>query len=336
MRIAVSASVLAFATIAAALANDSSAELATGGLLFTKTNDIEMRSEDLYVSTREIGVRYVFFNRAPFDVTTLVAFPMPQIRLRGPDDNIAVPTEDLHNILGFSTIADGKPVASEIEQKAFAGANDITAYLRQLGISLAPHLRSTLEALDRLPQSAKDELVRLGLAEVDEYDVGKGMEKHLRPSWALQTTYYWRQTFASQRETIVEHHYQPSVGQTVQTSLGSPTVVNEDWFARYKTKYCMDSDFLSAIGRARRAAKMEFGAPYSEARIEYILTTGANWSGPIGEFRLVVDKGEPSNLVSFCGEGVKKIAPTRFELRKTNFTPTDNFAVLVLRKIPPQ
>ena len=35
---------------------------------------------------------------------------------------------------------------------------------------------------------------------------------------------------------------------------------------------------------------------------------------PIGRFRLVVDKGAPGNLVSFCGEGVRKISPTRFEM----------------------
>ncbi len=43
-----------------ALANDSSAELATGGLVFVRNDDVEMRSEDLFISTREIRVRYRF------------------------------------------------------------------------------------------------------------------------------------------------------------------------------------------------------------------------------------------------------------------------------------
>ena len=68
----------------------------------------------------------------------------------------------------------------------------------------------------------------------------------------------------------------------------------------------------------------------SEQRIEYILTTGANWSGPIRDFRLVVDKGDARNLVSFCGNGVKKISPTQFEMRERDFMPEHNLYVLIL------
>ena len=50
------------------------------------------------------------------------------------------------------------------------------------------------------------------------------------------------------------------------------------------------------------------------------LTTGAKCAGPIADFHLVVDKGAPDLLVSFCGDGVKKISPTQFELRHANFT----------------
>ena len=88
------------------------------------------------------------------------------------------------------------------------------------------------------------------------------------------------------------------------------------------------------VERARRDAKGQYGAPYSEQRIEYILSTGANWAGPIKEFRLVVDKGDADSLVSFCGDDVKKVSPTRFEMKKIDFTPEDDFAVLILKKLP--
>jgi hypothetical protein len=57
----------------------------------------------------------------------------------------------------------------------------------------------------------------------------------------------------------------------------------------------------------------------------------------------VVDKGSSDNLVSFCGQGVRKISPTQFELRASQFTPTGNLYILVLRpvhddtnNVPPQ
>ena len=48
-----------------------------------------------------------------------------------------------------------------------------------------------------------------------------------------------------------------------------------------------------------------------EQRLDYVLTTGGNWAlGTIGDFKLTIDKGDPENLVSFCGENVKKTGPT--------------------------
>jgi len=68
-----------------ALANDSTAELTTGGLVLTRSADIEMSSEDLSISEREIVVHYKFFNRAAADVTVTVAFPLPDIVWGGID-----------------------------------------------------------------------------------------------------------------------------------------------------------------------------------------------------------------------------------------------------------
>jgi hypothetical protein len=109
--------------------------------------------------------------------------------------------------------------------------------------------------------------------------------------------------------------------------------MREDWFAGYRRKYCMDRDFIASAERVRRATKTQFGAPFSEQRISYILSSGGNWSRPIGDFRLVVDKGDASSLVSFCGEGVRKIGPTLFEMRRTNFTPKSDLNVLILRRL---
>ena len=67
-----------------AVANDTSAELSTGGLIFVRNDNVEMLSEDLAISAKEISVRYRFFNRSDQDVTVLVAFPMPDIKMKAP------------------------------------------------------------------------------------------------------------------------------------------------------------------------------------------------------------------------------------------------------------
>ena len=240
---------------APARANDSSAELATGGLVLERSADIEMRAEDLYISAKEIRVEARFSNRSPKDITTVVAFPMPDITIEHPDEVIAVPTEDPQNILGFATKVDGKPVGMSIEQKVYSDGIERTEVLHRLGVPLAPHLAATNAALDQLTPAAQDELVKLGMAKTEEFDVGKGMEKHLTAHWTLKTTYFWEQKFPAKTEVVIEHHYIPSVGVTVQTAIGSKEAMKEDWFAAYRAKYCIDADFLAAAERARQELK---------------------------------------------------------------------------------
>jgi Domain of unknown function (DUF4424) len=316
----------------AALANDTSAELTTGGLVFTRNDDVEMRAEDLFISAKEIRVRYRFFNKSERDVTVHVAFPMPDVTVEHINQIMSLPTGDPVNLLGFVTHVDGKPVTTQVEQKVTAKGADHTALLRDLGVPLAPHLESTNEALNRLPAGKRDELVRLGLAEVEEFDQGRGPVKELAARWDLKTTFYWEQVFPAGKEIVIEHRYKPSVGESVMTALGISSESKEPWHADYIRKYCIEPTTLAAIERARRAAP-DGNTPYSEERIDYILKTGANWSGPIGDFRVVIDKGEASALVSFCGDGIKKIGPTKFEMRKTNFTPDGNLSVLILKRL---
>jgi hypothetical protein len=136
--------VVAVCAAAPALANDTSAELATGGLIFVQNDNVEMRSEDLAISAKEVAVRYRFFNKAAADVTVLVAFPMPDVRIEEQDQNISLPTEDPVNLLGFATTVDGKPVKTQVEQHVFAAGIDRTQLLTSLRIPLAPHLAATM------------------------------------------------------------------------------------------------------------------------------------------------------------------------------------------------
>ncbi|OYX06007.1 MAG: hypothetical protein B7Z15_16655, partial [Rhizobiales bacterium 32-66-8] len=145
-----------------AQANDTSAQLAAGGLEFVQNNDVEMTSEDLFISATEVRVRYVFRNRAKQDVTTLVAFPMPDITITEAS-NLAIPVEDDVNFLKFRTVINGKPVTADIQQRALAVGVDRSALLRELKVPLAPQLPSTQAALDALPKDKWDDLIKLGL-----------------------------------------------------------------------------------------------------------------------------------------------------------------------------
>jgi hypothetical protein len=312
-------------------ANDSMGYLAVGGLVLKQTADIEMRSEDLYVSEKEIRVRYHFFNTSTSDIKTLVAFPIPDLPPLM-DNEYALPAPGSANFLSFETKVDGKPVTNSIEQRAVLNGTDYTDLLKSLNVPLLFTQEATGKALNALNSEQQKKLQELGLVHDEEYDVGHGMEKHLTPNWTLQTAFHWEQVFPAGKELTVEHRYQPFVGGNVGYLVSGEGKFQEEILTQYKTRYCVDDEFLNAVQRAKKAV----GADnlVAETQLEYVLVTGANWAGPIQDFRLVIDKGKPSNLVSFCASGVKKIAPTQFEVHYKNYTPDRNLQVLIMQGQP--
>jgi Domain of unknown function (DUF4424)/YARHG domain len=294
-------------------ANDTTAELSTGGLVFVKNPDVEMVSEDLFISTEEIRILYRFANKSGRDVAVYVAFPLPDLKVDVTDDAFAIPVDDPVNFVGFVTTVDGRQVHPSVEQRIFARDRDQTAALTSLGIPLSPY--QSQDALDKVSAPDKARLKRLGLV----YEDG-------RPRWTLRTKFYWQQRFPPGRETVIEHRYKPNVGGTVPftSSQMRPGLKNAS-----HRKYCVDEDLLRELAKDNRSN-------FLEQWVDYILTTGANWSGPIKQFRLVVDKGDPKNLVSFCGRNVKQVGPTQFEMTISDFTPRKDLAILFLLRQPPE
>jgi hypothetical protein len=304
-----------------AIANDSTAETAAGGLVLTRTEAIDMVSEDLFVSAGTVRVAYVFRNRTTRDVTLIVAFPMPD------RDLLAENYRDVARPSAFRTLVEGRRVAMQVERKALVKGRDVGEVLARLKVPVSGDRIGA--SLDALPPAERARLLRLGLAATDEYDDGHGMAKHLVPAWTVRETWYWRQRFPAGRDLRVEHSYAPGTGGSVGTMLVDRTARTGPEGRRMIADYCLDADFLASVDRRAAATRAEF-AILPEQRIGYVLTTGANWRSPIGRFRLVVDKGAADNLVSFCGEGIRKISSTRFEMEKRNWRPERDLKVLII------
>jgi hypothetical protein len=184
--------------------------------------------------------------------------------------------------------------------------------------------------MDRLPDVQKKRLIQLGLAGDEEYDdTGKGMKHHLIPLWTVKDKYYWTQRFPAGRDLAVDHRYVPGVGGSVESTIAFKQFRATEDSKAMIARYCMDKDFIASVDR--RARKDQTDGPGMPDRwVDYILTTGANWRSPIGKFRLVVDKGKPDNLLSFCGQGVRKINATQFEVTRSNWRPDKDLHVLII------
>ncbi|MGV8834279.1 MAG: DUF4424 domain-containing protein [Devosia sp.] len=317
-----------------ALGNDTSAVLTTGGLEFVTNADIVMASEELFISAEEIRVVYQFRNDGADDQSVLVAFPMPDI-VPSVYSPVAFPQGPDDNLFEFKTTFDGQPVEATLHQYGFAVGVDRTEMLAQLGLPMVPIGAAAEAAVEALDDATRAQLLHLGMLVPDEYDDGAGMKKHVFPGWTYRATYTWEAHFPAGKTVEVVHSYTPSVGGTVGVSFLSEPYDGYDPARDYANKYCTDESFISAVRKTLTSPDEPWSAPFTESWISYILTTGGNWAGNgIEKFRLVVDKGDAKNLVSFCGEGVKKIGPTSFEMVQENFWPDQELNILILNRRP--
>jgi hypothetical protein len=319
------------ALAAPASANDTMAELGTGGLTYVRSDVVQMQSEDLFISPDEVRVAYVFKNTGDKDIESVVAFPMPDIKA-DPYEMAAIPDGSSDNFLDFEVEADGKPITPQLDQRVFAAEVDLTDLLKSAGVPLFPYGDAVEAAVAKLPQKVRDEWVARGLLYPEEFDAGQGWQKVWTPVWRLKSTYWWRMNFPAGKEVRVTHRYKPSVGATVATTFFEDGKAGGENYDLYRTKYCMDAAFVRAV-EAAAAKTPEKYPPYYENWISYILRTGGNWATSIGSFRLTIDKGSPKNLVSFCGQGVKKTGPTTFEMTATDFYPERDLDILILKPL---
>ena len=328
---------LAFGAIAApTFANDSSAAIGLGGLELTRNDVISMDSEELFLSRQLVTVKYRFTNTSSKDVETLVSFPLPPLP-GNIDRYIDAPSfSDWREQLQFKTVVDGKPAElGYLEVVTLTGRPEtkgVEARLKAIGwpIKHWEDYEFGEQLSERLSQSEKDAFVAEGLLrkEADSNDYA--------PNWQIQAHLTRKQVFPAGKTITVEHSYKPIAGGSVGGMLTPEYRKGSDYFAEYQANYCIDAAFLKGFDKRYNAEKKkaaargeDYGVAYTEHWLDYVLKSGANWKGPIKDFRLVVDKEKSDNLLSFCMTGVKKISPTRFEVRKSNFEPTDNIHILI-------
>lgn len=331
-RILLLAAACAFAAAPPLSANDSEAEWALGGLVLKSSPDISMDREELFLSASEVRVDYVYTNHADSAREVTIAFPLPALpEQSGYLDYASYP--DL-STLEFSTRINGAMAEWDTYDRAFTGGGaaerDVTALITARGWPVHWVLDyQFLDTVQALPDSDKAALVSGGLL-TGQRDADGVL--NVTPAWRGQRMIVRTQTFAPKASVAVSHRYTPLIGGSVGGILYPASRAEyPEGMAEYRDKWCTDDSFLAGIDR--RLARTPAGTMrhMSETWLGYVLSSGANWRGPIKHFRLVVDKGAPENLVSLCMDGLTKISPTRFEVVKENFEPSADLNVLIVQ-----
>lgn len=325
-------SIAAIALPANGFANDSEAEFAVGGLKLKANQDISLDSEDLYISAELVRVKYKFTNHSSKEQKILVSFPLPAI----PYDVDKEYWEDAnypnYDDLQFKTIFNGAPLNLSQEVIAKFNGKDVTQRIKSIGLPIdwVGQLELITEKLSKTDPAIVKKLIADKMVKYDKNAYYKYV-----PLWSAQTNIIREQVFPANKSVEVIHTYKPLAGGSVGGGLNKEYRQTKDSFFKEYTqkKYCIDKQFLDAFDKREKLGNSkdeETGTFYSETWLGYVLSSGANWKGPIKDFRLVVDKGAPDKLISFCMSDVKKISPTQFEVRKKNFEPKKDLNILIV------
>ena len=301
----------------AAQANDSTGYVGAGGVEYLKNKNISMHSEDLYISKEEVRVNYEFKNLSNKDITETVLFPMPAV----PSfiDSDYADTSATYN--NFKIWANGKPIIPNQHVRTFMQpivvkdgdrtyadtSIDTTEIFKSCGLNDADMMGPWTYQVDT--EYVNQQLLDCNNKALDRFIYDR---ESLYIPWNSQVIYSWKQIFKANTITKVKHTYKPLVGGSVDLDSGQ------------YGNFCVDDSTQRSFNKN--------GRPYHA--LSYILTTGANWAKPITNFKLTVER-DPNELVSFCWKGkgkVKKIGPTTFEIKESNFVPTHDFDVAFIMK----
>jgi len=341
------------------LANDGFGGLAATGLTFSQTDAVAMEAEDLSIGIDHIRVAYVFRNTTTRDVTGEVIFPLPPISLAAMTESSWNLPEDLErdNLLAFTATVDGAPVPVAIDRIAVieppwdenrplnqqydTPGRDVTAELARFGIPLSVNSDRVSALLMALNSDQQSAAAAAGLAQYYyPADGGNGVPRYVAPLWSVILRYHWTQTFPAGAMVQIAHEYEnrPSGGLF---DWENPPVA--DYMQSVVARYCIDAGTSRAMARVTGALDPAGGSDPSGGvwsmgkawNIEYVLRTANSWAGPIGRFRLTLDKGDPGNVISLCADGIRKIGPTTFVMEKTDFTPSRDLEILVVAPLHP-
>lgn len=309
----------------AALANDSAASLAAGGLVVLEQTDrVAMAAERLTISPDGIDILYHFVSTTGQPETLHVAFPLPQVTLASSLHGAwTVESSDPVNFVDFRLTIDGRPVVPAVQQRAYApDGRDVTDLLTELDLPLVsfvdpPGEDSLWERLEGADSSGlRKQLTQAGL--VDEWGGA---------DWSTDTLFHWEMTVPADQPLIVEHQYVPVFG------LFQFYEEYSDW-RQELAPWCVTEHEMHGIRRVSGESSAAGMTGAIVQVIDYILTTGANWAGPIGDFHLILDKGSPDAIISLCWEGeLTRTSPTTFEFRATDWTPTRDLSVAIFRNL---
>lgn len=284
---------------------------AAAGPVFHLPAGISVAQLEVHVSFYSVRLTYVFKSRR--HQTVHFRFALPDMPVDAGEDmaaldknseaaGLAADTQPA-NYMGLSVRVDGKPVVLGGQGRALLNGKDVTRQLLDAGVPLLSGPDGS--AWRHLTPDVRTKLEAGGLMNLDT------------AAWTYQADFEWDQPFEP-GETRVEVSYATLAKYWSDITIDHfPEIAPGGSATR---AYCIDDTLRRAFFRKPFS--------YDIYTVTHLAASSDGWRGPVGRYRLVVDKGAATNLVAFCPLAARKISPTAFEWTATNFTQGSQTGVL--------
>lgn len=305
-------------------ADDGAASIAAGGLVVMKREPrITMAKEVLRISVSKVIVDYDFRNDSDLDITTEVAFPIPDY------DHDLDRTGQEAGFDDFQLWVNGVPAHYQVEARAFLKDREYTQLLTDMHVDIASLAHAPLgkvgEDIKRLTSAQRKQLADAGLIDVETAD---------EPLWSVRKKYYWQQIFPAHKLIHIRHEYTPISGSENSITYGMGTKPDPA-SAREISTFCLDGQLHYSLQQIANSKTRDAWYSY----VDFILTTANTWKTPIEDFTLIVErphlKDTLMSYVSFCWDGpVKRIDDDHFSAHTTNLLPAKELRVGFFSIVP--
>jgi hypothetical protein len=281
------------------------------GPVFDLPAGMSVERLEVHISFYSVRLAYVFKSRR--HQTVHFSFAMPDMPVDAGEDiaaldkdsetaGLAADTQPA-NYMGLSVHVDGKKLVPGGHGRALLDGKDVTRQLLDAGVPLLSGPDGS--AWRHLTPEVQAKLEAGGLISLDA------------AAWTYQADFEWDQPFEP-GETRVEVSYATLADYWSDITVDHfPEIAPGGSATR---AYCIDD--------AVRRAFFRKPFSYDIYTVTHLTAPSGGWRGPVGRYRLVVDKQHPTDLVAFCPLEARKISPTTFEWTAANFTQGSQTGVL--------
>ena len=288
------------------------AGITANGIVVKDETNIQIDKETLYISNSLIEVSYELKNLSNADITTEVAFPIPQHRY-DPTGHIKHPVHG-----DFKLIVNGKEVKCALQARALFKDKDYTSLLAGMNVSIVD-FGSNNKFFSRLNKGNQKTLLDLGLVTDDPAE-------GVMPQWSVDATYYWNQTFPANKTISIKHSYRPNTYSATRYFRAGRSYEAAEEIESLAKDYCLSKELTTWMEKT--------GSGFRYEQVSYILTTANHWKRPIKEFHITIEPAKYSDFkVSTCFEygKLKKVGDKRYVGEFKNFIPDKEIEVHYLQ-----